>query len=286
MSLVWMQGEIFHSDVQPLSLRNRGLNLGDGLFETVLVAHGVALWRDAHLHRLMASAEVLGLGVSRDDISAGVAELLQRGGVGLQVLRITVTRGNTARGLAGDAGQSLVFMTLDPFDAGMIGQAVTLHTSKIRRSEYAISSSHKTLSYVDAVVAAREAQAHGCGDALMLNGAGQVASSTIANIFIVQGNTLVTPSLDQGILPGVTRREILRGASALGYDAEERIMTLQDVLHSDGVFLCNSLRLIRPVAAIDGVVMAGFSASPILEHLCQNIHTQCGHDPRHIEEKT
>jgi branched-chain amino acid aminotransferase len=251
----------------------------------VLVANGVALWRDAHLHRLMASAEVLGLGVSRDDISAGVAELLQRGGVGLQVLRITVTRGNTARGLAGDAGQSLVFMTLDPFDAAMIGQAVTLHTSKIRRSEYAISSSHKTLSYVDAVVAAREAQAHGCGDALMLNGGGHVASSTIANVFMVQGNMLVTPSLDQGILPGVSRREILLSASALGYGAEERAIAPQELLRSDGVFLCNSLRLLRPVTAIDGVQLATFNASPILDHLCHNIHLQCGYDPRHIEEK-
>ena len=280
MSLVWCNGAVHTSDVQPISTRNRGLTLGDGLFETVLVAGGVALWFREHLQRLERSGRVFGITIPRDEISTALAALVQQGGAGLHVLRITVTRGDTRRGLAGDAGPTQLFMTLDHFAPALIGQDVTLFTSTVRRSPSSISSTHKALSYIDAIIAAREAEAQGCGDALMLNVAGNAASSTIANIFMVQDNRLITPALDQGILPGVMRQEVLQCAVKMNFITEERVIAPNELFGADSVFLCNSLRLVRPVTAIDGKALALGKTSVILDQLCQTIKENCGTDPR------
>jgi branched-chain amino acid aminotransferase len=276
--LLWLDGEVRYSSFAPFDLRDRGLALGDGIFETVFVMNRVALWLPLHLDRLMWSAETLGIACERNRIEAAAADLLREGGAGPQVLRVTLTRGLAARGLAGDGAAPTLFAALDPFDAALIGQPARLYTTGIRRNEASVASMHKTLSYVDNIVAARQAKANDADDALMLNAAGQVASSTIANIFLVQGGKLVTPALNQGILPGVMRAVVLKQARERGIRIEERAVAPVELFAADAVFLSNSLRFVRPVTAIDGQRLGEADTSPYLDALIQAARAQCGAD--------
>lgn len=279
MSLVWFNGKLVDGPL-PLSPADRGILLGDGVFETIAVINGAALWLEEHLARLVKAAAELGIAADPASLHAAIAAL--RGGMGFQVLRLTLTRGPAARGLAGSGGEPSLIAILDPVAREFLMQPVRLATSTIRRNEFAPSSRLKTLSYVDAIAAAREAAARGADDALMLNTSGKAASSTIANLFLLKGGELITPDLSQGILPGIMRRTVLDLAPGLGLAPTERAIAPQELTTADAVFLTNSLRFIRPVTDLDGRTLGTRPPDDIVNALCARAKTQCGSDPRLI----
>ena len=234
-----------------LSSHDRGLTLGDGLFETLAVRDGVALWRFEHLERMRTSADMLGIPFPETDIENAIDRLAYKA-KGHHVLRLTLMRGEGGRGLVGEIKKPTLVGTLDPFDGQQRFQPVKLMTSAIRRNLHSPASRMKTLSYMDNVLAAREAATAGADDALMLNSAGRVASSTIANIFAEKDGVLITPLLAEGILPGVMRAAVIRSAKQIGIQVKERQVKPADAVNADGLFLTNSLRFIRPVAMLDG----------------------------------
>lgn len=266
----------------PVKPTDRGLLLGDGVFETLLVIDGVALWREAHLARMEGAAGELGIPFNAARISGVIDRLLDGASSGSNVLRISLTRGNTARGLAGDGEKPTLLASLDLFSKGLLLQPARLATSAIRRNEYAPSSRLKTLSYVDNIAAAREAAARGADDALMLNTAGNAASSTISNLFLLKSEQMITPSLDQAVLPGIMRRMLLDEATNLGFKCQERPVAPTELVEADAVFLTNSLRFIRPVTALDGLPLGKRPLDPLADALCGLAKQQCGRDPRLI----
>jgi branched-chain amino acid aminotransferase len=281
MSVVWFNGAIVEG---PLSLdpRDRGLLLGDGLFETILVLNKTALWRHMHLARMEGSANALGLAFDRARVDAAVDALLAVSTASRQALRVTLTRGAGPRGLAGNGGPSTLLASLEPLDPQSLFEPVTLARSLIRRSAASPAARHKTLSYIDNIAAAREAAARGAGDALMLNTDGAVACSTIANVFLLRDRMLITPARDQAILTGVMRQALLAAAHRLGFKSEERRVALEELHMADAVFLTNSLRIVRTVKSLDGKPLATGDLTPLIAALCDAARLQCGRDPRLI----
>ncbi len=277
MSLVWFNGKLIDGPL-PLDPADRGLLLGDGLFETIAVVNGKALWLEAHLARLGAAAAELGIAADLVLIRTAIASLL--GEAGAHVLRVTLTRGAAARGLASGGDNPSLIATRDPLPRGFLLRPVRLATSTIRRNEFAPSSRLKTLSYADAIAAAREAAASGADDALMLNTSGRAASSTIANLFLLKGSELITPDLSQAILPGIMRRAVLDLAPGLGFTPVERAVWPEELATADAVFLTNSLRLIRPVTELDGRALGQRPLEAIVNAVCARVESQCGSDPR------
>lgn len=250
MKRIWFNSKLIKGKL-PLSSHDRGLMLGDGLFETLAVRDGVPLWRFEHMERIRLSAATLGIPFPETDIENGIDALTYKA-KGHHVLRLTLTRGEGGRGLAGEIRKPTLMGTLDPFDGQLRFQPAKLMTSAIKRNLHSPVSHMKTLSYMDNVLAAREAAVVGADDALMLNSAGRVASSTIANIFLEKEGMLFTPALAEGILPGVMRAAVIRAAKHIGIQVKERQVKPADMANADGLFLTNSLRFIRPVAMLDG----------------------------------
>lgn len=281
MTRTWFNGALTGG---PLALdrADRGLLLGDGLFETILTVNRTPLWGNMHFARLESAAKELGIGFDRNLLDDAVSELLADVPPGHHVLRVTLTRGSAARGLGANGGPPTLLLTLDPFDPGLMFRPVTLSTSSIRRNPHAVSSRLKTLSYIDNIAAAREAASHGSEDALLLNTTGGLACTTIANLFLLKGRTLITPARDQGILTGVMRQALIHSATHLGYEAEERAVSPGELRAADAVFLTNSLRFIRPVTALDQDPVAQADLAPLAEALCAAARLQCGYDPRLI----
>ncbi|MDE2383994.1 MAG: aminotransferase class IV [Alphaproteobacteria bacterium] len=246
---LWCNGHF--SEHLTLAANERGLMLGDGIFETLAVRGGKPIWLEAHLTRMQGAAAALGLPFDEAAIRAAIVEISHNSAHASEVLRITLTRGPTARGLAVDGERPSLILSLNPFDLARLPASVRLATSSIRRNPTAPSSCHKTLSYVDGVAAAREVAAR-ADDALMLNTHGHVASTTIANVFLLAGATLITPARDQGILNGIARATLIAGATELGLAVEERAVQPAELFSADCVFLTNSLRLATRVSSIDG----------------------------------
>jgi branched-chain amino acid aminotransferase len=276
LSVLWFNGA-FVEGALSLDAHDRGFLLGDGIFETVSVINHKPLWLDDHVRRMARAATELGLPFNAEGLFAGLTEVLKKSAAQCEVLRITLSRGKAARGLAGDGASPSLLITLDEFAAKNLFRPCSLKVSQVRRNEFAPSSRLKTLSYIDGIMAAREVAAD-ADDALMLNTSGHVASSTVANVFALHGDALITPSLDQGVLPGITRHILLD--KKLGFKPVERALPLEDLVRADAVFLCNSLRFIRPVTTLNDEPLGKGSLERLIEGLGTLAKRQCGIDPR------
>jgi branched-chain amino acid aminotransferase len=257
MKRVWHKGVVVKGKLA-LSANDRGLTLGDGLFETFAVSKGIALWRFEHLQRMSKAAAEIGIPFPGDELENAIDALTHR----LKephVLRLTLTRGEGGRGLSGSVAKPTVIGSLEPFDEKLRFQPVSLITSEIRRSLLSPAARLKTLSYMDNVLAARKAVAKGFDDALMLNSAGRVACSTIGNLFLEMDGQLVTPSLSEGVLPGIMRAAVIQQATFMGVVVKEKQVKVQDIARADTMFVTNSLRFLRNVTKCDGKRFTGRS---------------------------
>lgn len=276
---VWFNGALVTG---PLAVDpgDRGLLLGDGIFETIAVFDGKPVWFADHLDRLQSGAKSLGLPADRNRIETAIAETLSAGPHRHGILRVTLTRGSGVRGLAADGNAPSLLVTLSAWVKGMLFAPATLVTSTIRRNETSPASRLKTLSYVDNILAAREAAAAQGDDALLLNTRGRVAATTIANVFVLSGGRLTTPPVSAGILPGIARRKLLTLTQA-----EERDIAPAELLAADAVFLTNSLRLVRPIHGLDGRSLRHDDAAMAryFEQLCASVVEETGFDPRQVD---
>ena len=276
---VWFNGALVAGNLA-VDPGDRGLLLGDGIFETIAVFNGRPVWLAEHLDRMTEAAGTLGIPADRGNIEAAIAETLRATPHRHGILRITLTRGSGVRGLAADGNAPSLLMTLVPWAKGMLFAPAKLVTSTIRRNETSPTSRLKTLSYVDNILAAREAAAARCDDALLLNTQGQVAATTIANVFLLKDGRLATPPLSAGILPGIARRKLLALTQA-----EERELAPAELHDAQALFLTNSLRLVRPVHALDGHKLRHDDAALMryFEQLCASIIAETECDPRQAD---
>lgn len=281
--MIVFDGRLHESGVVPFDVSDRGLTLADGLFETFLAVDGRLFRRAAHLDRMEAGAAALALPIARARLEADLDLMLSTVPTGSFVVRLTVTRGPGARGLAMPAvARPSVLVGAAPWTADPVGRPIRLVTSSIRRNATSPTARFKTLAYLDAITAFAEAQAAGGDDALFLDGAGRVASTTMANLFAVVDGRLLTPAADGAILPGTTRAVVIDAARERGLAVEERDLAPHDLLAAEAVFATNAVRLVAPVVALDGREIVPTSPLPhrLLDDLGARIAAECGRDPR------
>ena len=240
---------------------DRGLLLGDGLFETILARGGALEHWPAHLARLTAGCAALGLPAPDGAAALALCErAVADAGLSRAAVRLTLTAGSGGRGLDRPAQvQPRMFATASasPAPAG----PVALVTVAVRRNARSPASRLKTLSYLDNVLARREAAG---AEALMLNTAGEVACAAAANLFWVEDGRLLTPALDCGVLDGVMRAAVMARARARGIVVEEVRVGRDRLDTAQGLFLTNSLIGVRAVATLDGRAVVG---SPLVARI-------------------
>ena len=231
-----------------IPLDDRGLLLGDGLFETLLVEAGEPQRLEAHLDRLAAGCAVLGL--PAPDRAEAEAELRRAiaGQGGRLAVRLTLTAGSGGRGLDRPAElRPRLFATAAP--SAPPATPARLHLARTRRNEGSPAARLKSLAYLDNVLAREEARAAGADEAVMLNSRGEVACAAAANIFWLAGGRLFTPALDCGVLAGIVRGVLLDRAGEIGVEAAVARAGPEALERAEAVVLTNSLIGVRPVAA-------------------------------------
>lgn len=229
-----------------MPLDDRGLLLGDGLFETILARDGALILFEAHIERMQRGCMALGLPApDLEDARALCRSVLDEADFpgGRAVVRMTLTAGSGGRGLDRPAGPEPHIFATAAASPRPLG-AVALATSELRRNEGSPAARLKTLSYVDNVLARRMAAP---AEALMLNNRGEIACAAAANIFWLREGRLFTPHRDCGVLDGVMRAQVMALAQV------EEVRAPRAMLEgAEAIFLTNSLIGVRPVASLDG----------------------------------
>lgn len=266
--LVFLNGRFVPEEQALVSAFDRGFLYGDGLFETLRVMNGVPLGWDAHWRRLANGAETLKLKLpfTSDFLRAQARELSRQNQLPEALLRLTLSRGVGQRGYSPrGADTPTLVMALHP--APPLGPAAPqwkLHTASLRVPTGDALSACKSANKLLHVLARAEAEAVGADDALLLNASGEVAETTSANIFWVEGDTLHTPPLTSGALPGVTRADVLGLCRAQSIPAIATTADLPRLLRANGVFLTSSASGVVEVVALDGQAMP---SSPLTAHV-------------------
>lgn len=249
---------------------DRGLLLGDGLFETILWTGDDLPHLDAHLARMAAGCEVLGLPLF-DQAEAITRVLAAPVDAGLTetraAVRLTLTAGSGGRGL--DRPEAPVLrLVATAAPAPVVTTPVDLVLVKTRRNEGSPASRLKTLSYLDNVLARAEAKAAGADEAVMRNNHGDLACAGAANLFWVAGGVLFTPALHCGVLEGLTRRRVIAAARDLDVDVHEVATGAEALDEAEAVFVTNSLMGVRPARRFEGET---FGPHALVERLAEAV---------------
>jgi 4-amino-4-deoxychorismate lyase len=232
-----------------ISVTDRGLLYGDGLFETLAVDAGRPLLWDAHLQRLLAGCARLGL--PKPDVDALADEATRVcAGQARAVLKIIITRGPSSRGYAPPpVATPTRILSRSPWPDypaanARHGVAITWCATPLARNPRLAGIKH--LNRLEQVLARAECLPP-YAEGLMCDTDGQVIAGTMSNLFAVTGDTLATPDLSQSGVAGVMRAQVLAVARERGLDCRERRLTPAEVEAADELFLTNSVIGLWPV---------------------------------------
>ncbi len=235
-----LNGTLTDESAARIDPTDRGFLLGDGVFETIAVRKGVPRRLPAHLARLRLGAGVLNIALPYTDVKLAmlIQETLAANELTEASARITLTRGPGARGVAPPTAPTPTLLITVGAMAPALGPARVIVAQDTRRNEHSPLAQIKSLNYLDNIIARQEAINLGADDALLLNTAGRVAESTVANIFVLVNGGLITPPVEEGALPGVMRGEAIKLARA-----EEKPITIDMLGDASEIFLTNALGL-------------------------------------------
>jgi len=245
-------------DVPVIHADDAGLLRGLAAFETLRVYGGVPFAMEEHLDRLRASAARMQLPPPDAD---GLAELtetvLDAAGTPDCALRLTMTGGR-----AGGEPVSMAVVLPIPHDLEQVRAtgiaAVTLQLGtdpRLRKDAPWLLDGVKSTSYAVNMAAFDEARRRGAQDAIFIAADGSVLEGPVTNVWWRTEGMLYTPSLDLGILAGVTRAHVIRIAHELGYAISEGWFQQEELAAADEVFSSSSVRELMPIVRLDDLAI-------------------------------
>jgi branched-chain amino acid aminotransferase len=249
--IVWLDGRLVDERDARVPIDDRGFLHADGVFETALVRDGGFFRLNDHLVRFLASAATLRIEApDLGTLDAIVRDVVRANALRDASIRITLTRGVRA---------PLLLVTARSPDAAWARRAAggwRIITAATRRpSTAAIPAQLKALGRTYAILARHEAADAGADDVLLLNDAGFICEGPTWNVFWRTGDTLSTPSLDAGVLAGVTRSTVMSLAAASGLHVREGLFTRAELDSADEIFATMTSVGIVSIRALDDRVL-------------------------------
>jgi len=251
------------SPTEWVSAGDRGLLYGDGVFRTLRVASGRPLWWGEQFSKLASDAARLALPCPPQPVwEADMAACLEAclGAVAGQdgVLRLTLTRGNGTRGYTPPVtGAPTRLLQFSPLPADVDQPALgRLHLCQLRLALQPALAGVKHLNRLEQVLARAEWTDPQVSEGLLLDTEDRLISGVSSNFFLLRGHTLYTPRLDRCGVAGVARERLMARAPSLGYAVTVADLLRSDLDSAEAVLLCNSVRGLRWVSALDGRVWA------------------------------
>jgi branched-chain amino acid aminotransferase group I len=261
--IVYLNGRLIPRFEAKLSPFDHGFLYGYGLFETMRAYDGHIFRLDSHLTRLRCSAESIGLThdtLTTDEgsqsLEAACMAALEANKLKDARIRLTVSAGE------GDmtpdpssCSNPTILITarnLHPLPPVKYEEGFKATVSSLRRNSQSPLSRLKSTCYMENVLARTTARAGGYDEAIVLNEKGHVAEGSTTNIFVVGSGELITPSLESGVLPGITREAVLEIARTLDIRASERLVTLDELVEGQEAFATNSVLEVMPLVSVEG----------------------------------
>ncbi|WEK54307.1 MAG: aminodeoxychorismate lyase [Candidatus Cohnella colombiensis] len=255
----WWNGQLTDRHVAVISAFDHGFLYGMGLFETFRTYNGQPWLLEQHATRMQAGCEQLGIRYTPDliEIKQAIAYLLEANNLSEAYIRWSVSAGEGAIGLpTTDYDQPNVLIHIKELvtDHPDTRQGKTVRKLKLLRSTPETGLRLKSFHYMNNIVAKRELIAAGSApgtEGLFLHANGHIVEGMVSNIFWISQGTLYTPSVETGLLPGITREAVIALVKANGRSVQEGFFKWEELVQADEVFLTSSIQEIVPVTMLE-----------------------------------
>ena len=271
--IIYLNGDLVPRSKAKLSPFDHGFLYGYGLFETMRSYNGTIFRIGRHLERLQKSAKIMSLAtkLASFDLEKACYDLLKANNLTDARIRLTISAG------AGDitpnpqtCDQPTVFIVarnITPLPPEIYQHGYKAIISSYRRNSQSPLSQIKSTCCLENVLALQEARATGADEALLLNEKGMLAEGSTCNIFLLKDKTLITPTIQSGALPGITREVVLELAKSLRIKAVEREVHHRELAEAEEAFRTSSVLEIMPLTYLGEKPIGTGNAGPITQQL-------------------
>jgi branched-chain amino acid aminotransferase len=275
--IYFVNGDYVESDQAGLLLNDLGIVRGYGVFDLLRTYDGVPFKLREHVERLARSAQAIELELpwTLEGIEAIARDVYRRNDLADATIRIIVTGGPSPNFMTPQGNPTLVVMVepVAPTVAAEYEQGVSIISVEMARFLPHV----KSLNYIGAIMAMKQAARTGAVEALYRNAAGQVSECTRSNLFAFRGDRLITPQAD--VLPGITRAVVLEIASD-AFAVSEAPLQYEELLDCDELFITSSTKEILPVVRLDEHTIGGGEPGPRTRKLMELFRTYVQQDGR------
>ena len=246
---IYLNGRFLKREEARIRVLDPGFLYGQGLFETMRAYNGRVFRLDSHIQRLISSLAVIGIDAPLEagSLKEAVKRGLKENGLKDAYARLTVWQGEDNKVNVAVIIKPYCFPGREEYQKGF-----RTMLSAFRQNEPSPLCRVKSANCLHLLLAYQEARKNNCDEALLLNTRGFLAEASRGNIFLVKDKCLLTPALDCGCLPGITRDTVLTLARKEKIKAIEARLTLEDLKRAQEAFLTNSLIELMPLVSVDG----------------------------------
>jgi D-amino acid aminotransferase len=268
MNKVFLNNGIIDSSQASISCADGGFLYGAGLFETMRASNGVVFALDDHLDRLFASAEKLKINLRGDRkfLADAVYQTLNTNELKEARIRLTATSG----AVNAESPEPTLLVTavkFEPYPKSYYDKGIMVVLNLHRQNPADVLAGHKTTSYFSRISALSVAHQKRAAEALWFTIDGRLAEGCVSNVFIVKDSVVYTPLPDAGILPGIARKTVLELAGKNSIKAEEKGLTIEDLLGADEVFITSVIMQVLPVIAVEAHNVGNAKPGPVTKKI-------------------
>jgi branched-chain amino acid aminotransferase len=275
---VCVNGRISSDRDAVISVFDHGFLYGEGVYETMRTYHGRPFLYDRHLRRLRNSARMILLDVpfTDADLAAQIRDTMAAASLnGAEAyIRVLLTRGigELTYDPQATPQPSLIIIVkpqVDPpadvYDNGVRAVIVDI----VRNHPQSVNPMIKSNNLMNSALAAQEAIRKGGFEGIMRNYRGELTECTTANLFVVSNGAALTPPLEAGLLPGITREFLFEIGRDVGIDVREQVLRDDDLFAADEAFLTSTTREAVPIVKVDDRTIGSGRPGPVTKKLLE-----------------
>lgn len=278
-AIVNVNGHVSDQKDAVVSVFDHGFLYGEGVYETLRTYNGEPFLFERHMQRLRTSADMLALAVplTNGEIDRRFRDTLRAAGLGGDAsheayIRILVTRGvgELSYDPTGCPERTIVVIVKPhvnpPAEIFAKGVRVSL-VPVVRNHPGSVSPLIKSNNLLNNALAMQDALRRGSFEGIMRNHKGELAECTQSNLFIVKHGAALTPPIDAGLLPGITRAYLFEIGAELGIPVREQVLRDADLLSADECFLTSTTREVLPIVQVDETTIGSGAPGPVTRAL-------------------
>ena len=268
---ICFNGQMMQGDMPVFKTDNRGFRYGDGVFETIRVSKGRIPLFAFHFERLITSLRLLKIqhNWSEEQLGQWIIDLCQLN----ECQHSARVRLAVYRNANGHAAIIIEAQSMPLTEKENKLQSISLTIYPFARKSMDAFANLKSANFLPYVMAGLYAVDEGFDDSVLLNCDNKICDTSKANIFIIQSNEIFTPALHQGCVSGVMRRYLIDRLKALNYVLHQQVITGEDLLSADEIFLTNAIYGIKSINSFKGKQYHNLITSGFFERLITPLFT-------------